>query len=58
MNQNYSGSSFHTPLNTGSFTEFTMLNGGGGGNGVGKGVSSGGEDGGGVGICKNPCLIN
>ena len=61
MNQNWSESSFPTPLNIGSFTEFTMLNGGGGGGGVGEGVSGGGEDGGGVGGCgirRNPCFIN
>ena len=37
------------PLNTGSFTEFAILNGGRGGYGVGKGICRGGEDGGGVG---------
>jgi len=65
-NQNCSGSSFPMPLNTGSFTEFPILN-SGGGNSVGDGVSSVGEDGGGVdgcdegkgsvGIRGNPHLI-
>lgn len=55
------------PLNTGSFTEFAILN-SGGGSGVGDGVSGGGEDGGGVDGCDesgggvvirgNPHLIN
>ena len=49
MNQNWSRSSFPMPLNIGRFTEFAMLNGGGGGSGVGEGVSGVGEDGGGVG---------
>ena len=38
------------PLNTGSFTEFSILD-NGDGDGVGDGVSSGGEDGGGVDGC-------
>lgn len=37
------------PLNIGSFIEFAMLNGGGGGSGVGERLSGGGEDGGSVG---------
>lgn len=69
MNQNWSRSSFPTPLNTGSFMEFTILDSGcGGGGDVGDGVSGGDEDGGdvdgwnegvgSVGIRGNPCLIN
>ena len=60
-NQNWFGSSFPRPLITGSFTEFAILNGGGGGGGVGEGVGDGGEDGGDVGrcgICGNACFIN
>lgn len=55
------------PLNKSIFTEFAILN-SGGGSGVGDGVSSGGEDaggvdgcdegGGGIGTRRNPCLIN
>jgi len=48
-------------LNIGSFTEFDILNIGGGGGGVGEGVTGGGEYGGGVGGCgihENPCLIS
>ena len=68
MNQNWSQPSFPTPLNTGSFRAFAILNSGGGGSGVGDGVSGRGEDVGGVdgwdeggsglGIRVNPCLIN
>lgn len=47
MKQNWFESSFPMPLNTCSFTEFTILNSGGGG-GVGDQVSGGGKDGGGV----------
>ena len=60
-NQNWSGSSFPKPLKMGNFTIFAILNAGGGGGGVGKGVCNRGEDGGGVGgwgIRGNPCLIN
>lgn len=63
-NQNWSGSSFPMPLNIGSFTEFTILNSGGGGSGVDEGVSGGGgvdewdEGGGSLRIHGNPCLIN
>lgn len=67
MNQNWFGSSFLMPLNSGSFTELAILDSGGGG-GVGDGVSGEGKDGGGVdgwdegggdvGIHGNNCLIN
>ena len=36
MNQNWSESSFPKPLKMGNFTEFTILNGGGGGGSVGE----------------------
>jgi len=45
----------------GNFTEFVILNGGGGGGNLGEGVCGGGVDGGYVGRCGihgNPCLIN
>jgi len=61
MNQNWSGSSFPKPLNKGSFTEFSILNCGGGGGGTGEVAGDGGEIGGGVGgggSPRNPCLIN
>lgn len=48
-NQNRLRYSFPTPLNIGSFREFTILNGGGGDSGLGEGVCSEGEDGSGVG---------
>lgn len=60
MNQNWSGSSFPTPLNIGSLITLTILNYGGGGGGVG---GDGGEevetgDGvGGGGKCGMCCLI-
>jgi len=41
MNQNWSGSSFPTPLNTGNFIVITKLIHGGGGRGMGE---DGGED--------------
>ena len=48
-------------LNKGNFTEFSMLNYGGGGGGMGEVAGDGGEVGGGVGgggSCGNPCLIH
>jgi len=49
MNQNWSGSSFPKPLNTGNFTALAILNHGGGGGGTGEDGGDGGEVGGGVG---------
>ena len=49
MNQNWSGSSFPTPLNTGNFIVLAILNCGGGGGGVGEDGDEDGETGGGVG---------
>jgi len=46
MNQNWSGSSFPTPLNTDNFIVLAILNCGGGGGGVSEDED---EDGGGVG---------
>ena len=46
MNQNCSGSSFPTPLNTGSLIALAMLNCGGGGGGVGENGGEAGEAGG------------
>ena len=43
MNQNWSRSSFPTPLNTGSLITLTILNYGGGGCGVGGDGGEGGE---------------
>lgn len=60
-NQNFSKSSFPKPLNKGSFTEFAILNCGGGQGATGEVRGDGGEVGGGVrggGIQGNPCLIN
>ena len=48
-NQNWFGSSFPTPLNTGSLIVLAILNCGGGGGGVGGYGGEGGEAGGGVG---------
>jgi len=48
-NQNWSGSSFSTPLNTGSFIVLTILLRGGGGGGMGKVEGEDGETSGGVG---------
>lgn len=48
-NQNGSGLSFPTPMNTGSLIVLTMLNCGRGGGGVGGDGGEGGEVGGGVG---------
>ena len=59
-NQNWSGPSFPTPLNTGSLIALTTLNYGGGGGGVGGDGGEGGEAGGGVGgggNCGMRCLI-
>ena len=60
--QNWSGSSFHNPLNKVIFIEFSMLNyGGGGGGGVGEVADDCGEVGGGVGgggSRRNPHFIN
>ena len=56
-NQNWSGSSFPTPLNTGSLIALAILNYGGG---VGSDGGEGGEVGGGVGgsgNCGMRCLI-
>jgi len=61
MNKNWSGSSFPKPLNKGNFTEFTMLNCGGGGGHVGEVAGDGGEVAGGVGGGRNrgnPCFMN
>ena len=55
MNQNWSRSSFPTPLNMGSLIALTMLNCGGGGGG-GQGGEAGGGMGGG-GNYKMLCLI-
>jgi len=41
MNQNWSGSSFPTPLNSGNFIALAILTHGGGGGGMGE---DGGED--------------
>ena len=49
MNQNYSRSSFPTPLNTYNFIALTILNYGGGRGGVGEDGGEDGETGGGVG---------
>jgi len=49
MNQNWSRSSFPTPLNTDNFIALTILNCGGGGGGVGADGGEYGETGGGVG---------
>lgn len=49
MNQNWSGSSFPTLLNTGNFIVLTILNCGGGGGGVGRDGGEDGDTGGGVG---------
>jgi len=49
MNQNWYGSSFPTPLNTGKFITLAILNFGGGGGGVGEDRVEDGETGGGVG---------
>ena len=49
MNQNWSGSSFPTPLNTRNFIALSILNCGGGGGGVGEDGGEDGETGGGVG---------
>ena len=60
MNQNWSGSSFPTPLNTVSLIALAMLNCGVGGGGVGGDGGEGGEAGGGVGgggNCRMRCLI-
>ena len=43
MNQNWSRSSFPTPLNTGSLIALSILNCGGGGGGVGGDGGEGGE---------------
>jgi len=48
MNQNWSRSSFPTPLNTCNFIALTILNYGGGIGGVGGGGGEEGEIGGGV----------
>lgn len=59
-NQNWFGSSFPTPLNTGSLITLAMLNYGGGGGGVGGDGGEGGEAGGGMGGGGNygmSCLI-
>lgn len=61
IKQNWFGSSFPKPLNTCSFTEFSILNSGGGRSGAGEGVCGNGEDGvsvGGWGIHGNPWFIN
>ena len=49
MNQNWTGSSLPTPLNTGNFIVLGILNYGGGGGGVGGDGGEDGETGGGVG---------
>lgn len=49
MNQNWYGSSFPTPLNTGNFIALTILNCGGGRGGVVEDGGEDGETGGGVG---------
>ncbi len=59
-NQNWSGSSFPYPLNTGNFIMLATLNCGGGRGGVGGDGGEEGETGGGVsggGMCKICCLI-
>lgn len=48
-NQNWSRSSFPKPLKNGNFTEFIILNYGGGSGDVGKVTGDGGEGGGDVG---------
>jgi len=48
-NQNWSGSSFPTPLNTVNFIALSILNCGGGGGGVGEDGGEDGDIGGGVG---------
>jgi len=61
MNQNWSKYSFPKPLNKGNFTEFSILNCGGGGGCMGEVAGDGGEVGGGVGgggSHGNPCLIH
>lgn len=49
MNENWSGSSFPTPLNTGNFIALAILNCGGGGGSVGEDGGEDGKTGGGVG---------
>ncbi len=49
MNQNWSGSSFPTPLNTCNFIELSILKCIGGGGGMGEDGGDDGEIGGGVG---------
>jgi len=49
MNQNWSGSSFPTPLNINNFIVLAILNCGGGGGGVGGDGGEDGETSGGVG---------
>lgn len=49
MNQNWFGSSFPNPLNTGSFIMLAILTHGGGRGGMGEDGGEGGEAGGGVG---------
>lgn len=53
MNQNWSGSSFPNPLNTGNFIVLSILTRGGGGGGMGED----GGGGGGGGICRILYLI-
>jgi len=48
MNQNWSGSSFPTPLNTGNFITLAILNCDGGGGGVGRDGGDGCKTSGGV----------
>ena len=59
-NQNWSGSSFPTPLNTGNFIVLSILTRGGGRGGTGKDGGDGGEASGGVGgggMRKILCII-
>jgi len=60
MNQNWSRSSFPTPLNTGNFISLATFNYGGGKGGVGEDGGDDGETSGGVGgggMCRILCLI-
>ena len=59
-NQNWSRSSFSTPLNTGNFIVLSILTCDGGGGGMGEDGGEGGEASGrvgGGGICRILCLI-
>jgi len=59
-NQNWSKSSFPTPLNTGNFITLAILNSCGGGGSVGEDGGEDGETGGGVGgsgLCGIRCFV-